>query len=220
MTTAAQLNEAEVQKLEAELDPEMRFRPLLPAAASIVAVLLFGAVLLPLLHRRLRPAARDDASRHPYRLRAGPHLPRLLLEQEGQRGSTQGQCARAPGHRHCRLDLRHRGSDRQPVRAVGLSRSAVPRRQSPDHRLGDGHDHDRADAGGNPAQRRLAVADHRHRADGLCALGALVSGNSRSPRQHLEKRRQPSLPDEPGHFRRRPGRGGDLRVSLRAVRRA
>jgi len=42
MTTAAQLNEAEVQKLEAELDPEMRFRPLLPAAASIVAVLLFG----------------------------------------------------------------------------------------------------------------------------------------------------------------------------------
>jgi TRAP transporter 4TM/12TM fusion protein len=40
-TTAAQLNEAEVQKLEAELDPEMRFRPLLPAAAWIVAILLF-----------------------------------------------------------------------------------------------------------------------------------------------------------------------------------
>ncbi|MFM9849578.1 MAG: TRAP transporter permease [Hyphomicrobiaceae bacterium] len=40
-TTAAQLNEAEVQKLEAQLDPEMRFRPLLPAAAWIVAVLLF-----------------------------------------------------------------------------------------------------------------------------------------------------------------------------------
>jgi TRAP transporter 4TM/12TM fusion protein len=40
-TTAAQINEAEVQKLEAELDPEMRFRPLLPAAAWIVAILLF-----------------------------------------------------------------------------------------------------------------------------------------------------------------------------------
>jgi TRAP transporter 4TM/12TM fusion protein len=42
MTTTAQLNEAEVKKLEAELDPEMRFRPLLPAAAAIVAALLFG----------------------------------------------------------------------------------------------------------------------------------------------------------------------------------
>src|SRR5499426_2646415 len=42
MTATAQLNEAEVEKLEAELDPEMRFRPLLPAAAAIVAVLLFG----------------------------------------------------------------------------------------------------------------------------------------------------------------------------------
>src|SRR5262245_62941850 len=42
MATTARLNEAEVQKLEAELDPEMRFRPLLPAAATIVAVLLFG----------------------------------------------------------------------------------------------------------------------------------------------------------------------------------
>src|SRR5262245_26103926 len=42
MAATAQLNKGEVQKLEAELDPEMRFRPLLPAAAAIVAVLLFG----------------------------------------------------------------------------------------------------------------------------------------------------------------------------------
>ena len=41
-TAAAPLDDADVQKLEAELDPEMRFRPLLPAAAWIVAVLLFG----------------------------------------------------------------------------------------------------------------------------------------------------------------------------------
>ena len=33
MTTAAELDTAKVQKLEAELDPEMRFRPLLPSAA-------------------------------------------------------------------------------------------------------------------------------------------------------------------------------------------
>src|SRR5215471_2286957 len=42
MTATARLNGGEPQKLEAEFDPEMRFRPLLPAAAAIVAVLLFG----------------------------------------------------------------------------------------------------------------------------------------------------------------------------------
>jgi TRAP transporter 4TM/12TM fusion protein len=38
----AQLEPAEVQKLEEQLDPEMRFRPLLPAAGWLVAGLLFG----------------------------------------------------------------------------------------------------------------------------------------------------------------------------------
>src|SRR3989440_5355836 len=42
MTTAAELDNAKVQKLEAEFDREMRFRPLLPAAGWLVAVLLFG----------------------------------------------------------------------------------------------------------------------------------------------------------------------------------
>src|ERR1041385_6944568 len=42
MTTAAELDAAKVQKLEAELDPEMRFRSLLPAAASFVSLALFG----------------------------------------------------------------------------------------------------------------------------------------------------------------------------------
>ncbi len=42
MTTAEPLDDAKIQKLEAELDPEMRFRPLLPAAAWIVAAALFG----------------------------------------------------------------------------------------------------------------------------------------------------------------------------------
>ena len=41
-TTAAALDDAKIQKLESELDPEMRFRPLLPAAAWIVSTLLFG----------------------------------------------------------------------------------------------------------------------------------------------------------------------------------
>jgi TRAP transporter 4TM/12TM fusion protein len=41
-TIAAEPDDAKIQKLEAELDPEMRFRPLLPAAAWIVSILLFG----------------------------------------------------------------------------------------------------------------------------------------------------------------------------------
>src|SRR5437868_7139853 len=42
MTIAAEPDDAKIQKLESELDPEMRFRPLLPAAGWIVAVALFG----------------------------------------------------------------------------------------------------------------------------------------------------------------------------------
>ena len=42
MTISAEVDDAKIQKLESELDPEMRFRPLLPAAAAIVAFLLFG----------------------------------------------------------------------------------------------------------------------------------------------------------------------------------
>src|SRR3954470_8466360 len=42
MTIAAERDDARIQKLESELDPEMRFRPLLPVAGGIVAVLLFG----------------------------------------------------------------------------------------------------------------------------------------------------------------------------------
>src|SRR5215212_3878458 len=42
MTIAAEIDDAKVQKLEAELDPEMRFRPLLPVAAAVVAAWLFA----------------------------------------------------------------------------------------------------------------------------------------------------------------------------------
>src|SRR3954463_11170567 len=42
MTTSAELDDAKIQKLESELDPEMRFRPLLPSAGGDGAVLLFG----------------------------------------------------------------------------------------------------------------------------------------------------------------------------------
>src|ERR1041384_4237003 len=42
MTIAVEPDDAKIQKLEAELDPEMRFRPLLPAAGWFVAFALFG----------------------------------------------------------------------------------------------------------------------------------------------------------------------------------
>ncbi len=42
MTAAAELDDAKIRQLESELDAEMRFRPLLPAAGWIVAVALFG----------------------------------------------------------------------------------------------------------------------------------------------------------------------------------
>src|ERR671934_1017966 len=42
MTTAAHIDDAKIQKLEAELDPEMRFRPLLPAAGWLVSLWLLG----------------------------------------------------------------------------------------------------------------------------------------------------------------------------------
>ena len=52
------------------------------------------ALLLPLLHGRLRPAARDHPPRHPHRLRAGPDLPRVLGAQERQRADATRKPAR------------------------------------------------------------------------------------------------------------------------------
>ena len=187
MTTAAELDDAKIQKLEAELDPEMRFRPLLPVAGWIVAVAAVRPLLLPLLHGRLRAAAGNPASRHSHRLRARPDLSRLLLEPEGQRGAAEGRPSVAARDRHRRLALRYRRRRHQPLRALRLPRPSVPRRQSRSDRLDHGHGHDRGAAGGDAPQRRLAAADHRGRADGLRALRPLAAGHSRASRQHAGK---------------------------------
>ena len=50
--------------------------------------------------------------------------------------------------------------------------------------------------------------------------GPLAAGHSRASRQHVEKRRQSPLSHEPGHLRHRARRRRDLRLPLRAVRRA
>ena len=64
-------------ELEEKFDPDMRFRPLVPPASAIVAVPADRPLLLPLLHRRLRPAARDHPPRRPPRVRARARVPRL-----------------------------------------------------------------------------------------------------------------------------------------------
>ena len=171
MTTAADLDDDKIQKLEAELDPEMRFRPLLPVAAWIVAAALFGLSCFHYYTAGFGLAAGDAPPRHSHLLRARADLPRLLVEQEGQYRAAEGRACVAPlGIGIDRLALLYRGRRHQPLRPVRVPRSPVPRRQSRPDRLDHGHRHDRGAARGDAPQRRLAAADHRGRADGLCAV--------------------------------------------------
>jgi TRAP-type uncharacterized transport system fused permease subunit len=127
---------ADLQQLEAELDPEMQFRPLLPRAAWLVAALLLalsgfhyytaGFGLLPeTTHRGIHIAfvlgliflvfsARRGANRQP----PGPPV------------------SRRSGRPH-RLDIGDRRDAGQPLCALGVSRSAVSCRQSVTHRLAE-----------------------------------------------------------------------------------
>ena len=79
---------------------------------------------------------------------------------------------------------------------------------------------DRGPAGGHPAQHGLAAAVDRHRLHGLRAGRAGVPGAAEARRRQLEPAGQPPVPHQPGHLRRGGRRGGDLRLPLRAVRRA
>jgi TRAP-type uncharacterized transport system fused permease subunit len=49
-----------LQELEEKFDPELRFRPTVPPATWLVAALLVILSCFHYLHRRLRPAARDQ----------------------------------------------------------------------------------------------------------------------------------------------------------------
>ena len=68
----------------------------LPLAALARRRAARRAVAVPLLHGRLRPAARDDAPRHPPLLRARPHLPRLPVHQARLRRSRRRRACFAP----------------------------------------------------------------------------------------------------------------------------
>ena len=220
MTTAADLDKDKIEKLEAELDPEMRFRPLLPIAAWIVAVALFG---LSCFHYYTA-----GFGLLPETLHRGIHIACVLgliflvfsWNQKGNAAPPEAELLRRSASASIDWLLLHRGRRLQPLRPLRLPRSPVPRRQSRPGRLDHGHHHDRGAAGGDAPQRRLAAADHRGRADRVRALRPFVAGHSGASRQHLEKRRQSPLPDQPGHLRHRARRGRNLRLPLRAVRRA
>ena len=201
----------------------MRFRPLLPAAGWLVAVAAVRAV-------RASTTTRPASDCCPRRLHRGIHIAFVLgliflvfsWNQQGQRQRAPSASLLAPGGIRC-IDwlcaiaaVDHRAST-----CPTSSTTSQFRVGNPDHdRLDHGHGHDRGAARGDAAQRRLAAADHRRRAHGLRAVRPLAAGHPRASRRHLEKRRQPSLSHQPGHLRHRARRRRDLRLPLRAVRRA
>ncbi len=220
MTIAAELDDAKITELEAKLDPEMRFRPLLPAAGWIVAVLLFGlscfhyytagfGLLQETLHRGIHIACvlgliflvfswnRKGNATPPKAGLLSP-LGISIIDWLCAIGAVVTSLY-VPYVFH---DLQFRVGNPDPIDWImGTIMIAGAAR-------------------GDAPQRRLAAADHRDRAHGLCALRPVAAGNSRASRQHVEKRRQPPLSHEPGHLRHRARRRRDLRLPLRAVRRS
>ena len=102
-----------------------------------------------------------------------------------------------------------------------LRRSRVSRRQSAAVDVVMGIGPGRAAARGDAARDGLAAADHRDRLHGLRArrVRSFRDCSSTSGASWSEPR-QPPVPDEPGHLRHRGRRRRDVRVPLRAVRRA
>ncbi len=215
-------------KLDEEASPQargrFRSRDPLPAPAAAGQLDCRGAfvrpVVLPLLHRRLRPAARGHASRHPHVAGAQPRLPGLPVPAP-QFEDAASLVLVCPGRRAAdRLGLRPGDRSGHALRTVDLRGSRVPRRQSAAHRRGDGHDPDRAAAGGDAPLDGLAAADPRHAVHALCVFRAAFPRHLHPPGRHVERDRQSPLSHQPGHLRHRAGRGRDLCVPLRAVRRA
>ena len=213
--------DAKTRELEEKFDPEMRFRPIVASGGADRHRAADRPVVLPLLHGGLRPAARDDASRRPPRVRARPHLPRLPAAQGAARASAEAR----PGTRPAAC----RGTTGCCAVAIAVSVLYIPY-------VFD----DLAFRVGNPstldvvmgsvlvvllleATRRamgwplpiIAIAVHD-----LRARRADLPGPAAALGRVVAEPRQPPVPDEPGHLRHRGRRRRDVRVPLRAVRRA
>ncbi len=220
VTTDAASDAVRLQKLEEQLDPEMQFRPLAPSAGWLVAALLLA---LSCFHYYTAGFGLLPEATH-----RGIHLSFVLgliflvfsFRRSRSTQPLRASVAHALRHTADRLGHGHCGGDHQPLPAVGLSRPAVPRRQSRSARLDHGLGDARRAARGDQAQRRARLADHRHRAHRLCDDGTFPAGHPRAPRQHVEERGQSPLPHRPGNLWHRARRRGDVRLPLRAVRRA
>ena len=207
-------------ELEEKYDPEMRFRPLLPPASLVVGGLL---IVLSCFHYYTAGFGllRETTHRgHPPRVRPGPRLPGVS-GAEVDAGKGAAALVARPGRRAPRrLDsgTRHRGF--RPLHPVDLRGPRVSRGQSASARRGDGLDPRRPAARGDATGDGLAAARDRPRLHGLRAGRAGVPGPPQALRRAVVVPRQPPVHDEPGHLRHRGRRGGDVRVPLRAVRRA
>ena len=198
----------------------MRFRPRCRRPRWIVGGAADRAVLLPLLHGRLRPAAGDHAPRRAPGLRAGADLPGLLR--------AQAQASEPPPRSTAARRAACRWSTGCWAWRCVVSVLYIPC-------VFD----DLAFRVGNPSLSDVVfgsilivtLLEATRRSMGwplpLIAIGfiALRIGRPVLPRPAQACRRdlvaagQPPVPHQPGHLRRGGGRGGDLRLPLRAVRR-
>ena len=126
---------------------------------------------------------------------------------------------------------RPRVADRLAAGAAGGRRVAVPARVLRRHLhrarrladragLHDGRARDHHGDGGVAPHDGAAAAHHRHGVPAVRAARPLHAGRARAPRLQRRARRQPHLRRHRGHLRHRGRRRRDLRVPLRAVRRA
>jgi hypothetical protein len=212
--------EDERRGLEEKFDPEVRFRTLRPGVAWLVSLLLFS---LSAFHYYTAGFGLLREVTH-----RGVHMAFVLgliflvfAASSRNRDRTHDSTVVAAGRRAAvRLAAGAGGRHFGALRAVDVQRPGVPGRQPAAHRRRHGQRAHRRAAGGDAALHRLAAAGHRRHRHGLRAVRAPCARRPGASGRHLGEPRQPPLPDQPGHLRTARRGGRDLRVPLRAVRRA
>ena len=223
--TTAEIDAKSLQELEEKFDPEMRFRPTVPPATVIVKVLL---ITLSLFHYYTAGFGLLRETTH-----RGVHLAFVLSpDLPGVRGFSASAALRSREPKSTwltrqaaspcyDLDHRHRaGRCLGAVHPVYLRRPGVPRGQPPAAST--------SSWGLDPAGRPVLEATRPQRWAGRCPSLPWYSWPMRIVRSDISpacckhagnnwsQTRQPHVPDQPGRVRRGGGRGGDLRVPLRA----
>jgi hypothetical protein len=216
----AEVDTTKTIELEQKYDPEMRFRPLVPPATLVVGGTADRVVVLPLLHRGFgllretthrgihlafvlglvflvfpaRKSMLEHARRHSWWTPGGVPLFDWLLGL-----AIAASVLYIPWIFE---DLAFRVGNPLPID------------------VGDGVRPRRAVARGHAARDGVAAAGDRDRVHGLRARRAGFSGSAQAFGRAMVEPRQPPLHDEPGHLRDCGRCRRDVRVPLRAVRRA